>query len=94
MCTYQTANVPVSGSGKGASGWFPLTAATVYLDHPVDAPAEHTLNIDFRNPDRGAARVAVELDPAAARKVAEAILAMLDAAPPGLVEPAAPSVAD
>lgn len=90
MCTYQTATVPVSGSGKGAGGWFPLTAATVYLDHPVDAPAEHTLNIDFRNPDRGAAaRVAVELDPAAARQVAEAILAMLDAAPPGLVEPVA-----
>ena len=90
MCTYQTATVPVSGSGKGAGGWFPLTAATVYLDHPVDAPAEHTLNIDFRNPDRGAAaRVAVELDPAAARQVAEAILAMLAAAPPGLVEPAA-----
>ena len=90
MCTYQTANVQVSGSGKGATGWFPLTAATVYLDHPVDAPADHTLNIDFRNPDRGAAaRVAVELDPAAARTLAEAILAMLDAAPPGLVEPAA-----
>src|SRR4051812_18783151 len=69
MCTYQTANVPVSGSGKGAGGWFPLTAATVYLDHPVDAPADHTLNIDFRNPDRGAAaRVAVGLDPPAPRR--------------------------
>jgi hypothetical protein len=87
VCTYQTANVPVQGSGKGAQGWFPLTAATVYLDHPVDAPAEHTLNIDFRNPDRGAAaRVAVELDPAAAQGLAEAILAILDAAPPGLVD--------
>ena len=86
MCTYQTANVPVQGSGKGAAGWFPLTAATVYLDHPVDAPAEHTLNIDFRNPERGpSARVAVELDPAAARELAEAILAMLAAAPPGLI---------
>ena len=87
MCTYQTATVPVTGSGKGAGGWFPLTAATVYLDHPVDAPMAHTLNIDFRNPDRGAAaRVAVELDPAAARQLAESIIAMLDAAPPGLVE--------
>ncbi len=87
MCTYQTANVPISGSGKGAGGWFPLTAATVYLDHPVDAPAEHTLNIDFRNPERGAsARVAVELDPAAARELAEAILAMLACAPPGLID--------
>ncbi|MGZ4603302.1 MAG: DUF6295 family protein [Kineosporiaceae bacterium] len=87
MCTYQTANVPISGSGKGAAGWFPLSAATVYLDHPVDAPADHTLNIDFRNPDRGpSARVAVELDPSAARELAEAILAMLAAAPPGLIE--------
>lgn len=87
MCTYQTANLPISGAGKGTRGWFPLTAATVYFDHPVAAPAAHTLNIDFRNPDQGAsARVAVELDPAAARNLAEAILAMLDAAPPGLVE--------
>jgi hypothetical protein len=87
MCTYQTATVPVSGAGKGADGWFPVTTATVYFDHPVSAPAAHTLNIDFRNPDRGAAaRVAVELDPAAARQLAESILAMLDAAPPGLVE--------
>jgi hypothetical protein len=92
VCTYQTATVPMSGSGKGATGWFPLTAATVYLDHPVDAPAAHTLNIDFRNPERGAAaRVAVELDPARARELAEAILAMLDAAPPGLIEEAAAS---
>jgi hypothetical protein len=87
VCTYQTATLPVRGSGKGAGGWFPLTAATVYFDHPVDAPLAHTLNIDFRNPDRGAAaRVAVELDPAGARQLAESILAMLDAAPPGLVE--------
>ena len=86
MCTYQTANVQISGSGKGAGGWFPLSAATVYLDHPVDAPADHTLNIDFRNPERGpSARVAVELDPAAARDLAEAILGMLAAAPPGLI---------
>jgi hypothetical protein len=92
VCTYQTATVPMSGSGKGATGWFPLTAATVYLDHPVDAPAAHTLNIDFRNPERGAAaRVAVELDPARARELAEAILVMLDAAPPGLIEEAAAS---
>jgi hypothetical protein len=89
MCTYQTATVPMSGAGKGTSGWFPLTAATIYLDHPVSAPAAHTLNIDFRNPDLGAAaRVAVELDPARARELAHAILAVLDAAPPGLIEDA------
>ena len=90
MCTYETTNLPISGSGKGAAGWFPLTAATVYLDHPVDAPAEHTLNIDFRNPGHGpSARVAVELDPASARELAEAVLAMIAAAPPGLLDAAA-----
>jgi Family of unknown function (DUF6295) len=79
MCTYQTERVPVTGSGKGASGWFPLTTATVYLDHPVHAPAAHTLNVDFINPGQGAsARVAVELDPASARSLAEAILLTLE----------------
>ncbi len=53
MCTYQTERVPVTGSGKGASGWFQLTTASVYLDHPVHAPAAHTLNVDFINPEQG-----------------------------------------
>lgn len=82
MCTYQTERVPISGSGKGASGWFPLSLATVYFDHPVDAPADHTLNVDFINPGRGpSARVAVELDPASARALAEAILAAVPPTP-------------
>ncbi len=86
MCTYQTDDVTVQGSGKGAEGWFPLTDATVYFDHPVHAPADHTLNLDFLNPVRGpGARVAVELDPAAARALAEAILETLASAPPGLL---------
>ena len=87
MCTYRTERLSVDGSGKGAAGWFRLTDASVYLDHPVHAPAEHTLNIDFRNPALGAAaRVAVELEAAGARALAEAILRSLDSAPPGLVE--------
>ena len=58
----------------------------VYFDHPVHAPADHTLNVDFLNPGRGpGARVAVELDPASARALAEAILATLDAAPAALI---------
>ena len=62
MCTYLTEKLDVEGSGKGAAGWFALTEATVYFDHPVHAPAEHTLNIDFLNPAQGpSARVAVEL---------------------------------
>jgi hypothetical protein len=86
MCTYQTEKVTVQGSGKGAAGWFPLTDASVYFDHPVHAPADHTVNLDFLNPARGpGARVAVELDPASARALAEAILATLDAAPAALI---------
>lgn len=86
MCTYETTTLGMAGSGKGADGWFPLTDATVYFDHPVHAPAEHTLNIDLINPSRGAsARVAMELDPPAARALAEAILHTLDTVPPGLL---------
>jgi hypothetical protein len=87
MCTYQTEHVSVEGSGKGAEGWFPVTDASVYFDHPVNAPALHTLNLDFLNPSRGAsARVAVELDPSSARALAEAILSTLDSVPPAMVD--------
>ena len=86
MCTYRTTTLSVDGSGKGAGGWFPVTDASVYFDHPVHAPADHTLNVDLLNPGRGpAARVAVELDPASARALALAILDMLDTAPEGLI---------
>jgi hypothetical protein len=89
VCTYETELLSVAGAGKTAQGWIPVTDASVYLDHPVAAPADHTLNIDVRNPALGAAaRVALELDPAAARRLALAILAVLDRAPAGLVEPA------
>jgi Family of unknown function (DUF6295) len=85
MCTYLTETVDLAGSGKGAAGWFPLTEATVYFDHPQHAPADHTLNIDFRNPGQGpSARVAVELTAESARALAVAIQAALAAAPPGL----------
>lgn len=86
MCTYETSRVVVEGAGKGAEGWFPLSQATVYFDHPVAAMAEHTLNVDFLNPDRGAgARVAVELDARSAYALARAILDRLEAAPAALV---------
>jgi hypothetical protein len=87
MCTYQTEKIGVTGSGKGTSGWFSLTDATVYYDHPVHAMAEHTLNIDFSNPRRGpAARVAVELTPASARELVRAIEAALGSVPPALLD--------
>ena len=85
-CTYLTEKVQISGSGKGPAGWFKVTDASVYFDHPVHAQAEHTLNIDFLDPGAGpSARVAVELTADSARALAQAIQATLDAAPPGLV---------
>ena len=85
MCTYLTEKIEVDGSGKGADGWFGLTEATVYFDHPIHAPAGHTLNIDVLNPGRGpSARVAVELTAESARALAKAIETTLASAPPGL----------
>lgn len=86
MCTYITEKVALAGSGKGAQGWFRLSEASVYLDHPVHALADHTLNIDFRNPAGGpAARVAVELTADSARALVRAIESALGTAPAGLV---------
>lgn len=85
MCTYQTERIEIDGSGKGAAGWFGLTGAQVYVDHPVHAPYGHTVNIDFTNLDAGpAARVAVELTEEGARALVDAINAALASAPPGL----------
>ena len=75
MCTYVTETVGASGSGKGPQGWFDLSRASVYFDHPVHAREAHTLNIDFTNPELGpSARVAVELSRESATELAHAIL--------------------
>ena len=85
MCTYVTESLNIEGSGKGPAGWFGLTEASVYFDHPQHAPAGHTLTIDFLNPGQGpSARVAVELTAASARALAAAIESTLAAVPPGL----------
>ena len=83
MCTYLTMHEPVEGSAKGPGGqWVALTSATVYLDHPVHAPAEHTLNIDLADPDLGpGGRVGIELTVDSARRLAAAIDAALESVP-------------
>jgi len=81
MCTYQTEKLEVSGSGKGSGGWFSLSNATVYFDHPAHYPVEHSLNIDFLDLVGAVpSRVAVELDPTSARELARAILDTLESA--------------
>ena len=85
MCTYVTEKIEIDGSGKGPAGWFPVTHATVYVDHPQHAPYEHTVNIDVINPAAGpGARVAVELTEESALALIAAIQAALASAPPGL----------
>ncbi len=81
MCTYLTVKTEVEGSGKGATGWFRLSHANVYLDHPYFTPLDHTLNIDFVDESAGAgARVAVELSADSARELVRCIEAALAAA--------------
>ena len=85
MCTYQTEKVELVGSGKSATGWFGVSHATVYVDHPMHAQFAHTLNIDFINPTLGpSARVAVELTEEAALALVDAIQRAIASAPPGL----------
>ena len=81
MCSYVTVPTEVAGSAKGPEGWFSVTSASVYFDHPYHAPFAHTLNIDFVDPSRGpSARVAVELSAASARELVRSIETALEAA--------------
>ena len=80
MCTWITEKGDMSGSGKGPQGWFTLSQAYVYYDHPSHAFLDHALNIDFVNEALGpGARVAVELSPEAARELVRMIQAALGA---------------
>jgi len=90
MCIHATRLLPLQGSAKGGGSWFAVTDASVYVDHPVHASALHTLNVDLRNPALGpSARLALELDAASARALAEAIVAALETTPPGVLDEAA-----
>ncbi len=87
MCTYETERITVSGSAKGAAGWFRATDATIYYDHPVHFSAGHALMVDVSNPALGASsRVGLELNAESARELALAILRSLDAVPADLLE--------
>jgi hypothetical protein len=86
VCTYATVKEHVSGSAKGPGGaWMRVSDLTVYFDHPVHALAEHTVNIDVTDPALGPdARLALELPPESARKLASAIIQALESAPAAL----------
>ena len=76
MCTYQTQKTDVTGSGYAHGEWIDVDRAVVSFDHPERVPFEHALRIDLRTDDP-ARRLAVELDAASARRLAESILELL-----------------
>ncbi len=79
MCTWIVQTAEVSGSGKSADGWIPLTKANVCYDHPAHAFMEHSVNIDFVNEKGGLSeRVAVEISAESARQLVNAIIAALE----------------
>jgi hypothetical protein len=81
VCTTISHSVAVRGAGRGSSGWFPLTEATVGFDHATHSPAEHALLLDFTNYELGTgARVAVEIDLASGRALIEKLRAAIEAA--------------
>ena len=87
MCTYATETVELTGSAKGPNGWFAASRATVYFDHPIHHPRGHALMIDVLSASDGpSARVALELDPDAARAFATTILRALEEVPDALLE--------
>lgn len=84
MCTMIVQQAVIEGSGKGASGWFPVRQVNVSYDHPYHIALEHALNIDFVNEAQGpGARVAVELSVEGARALVNTILAVLAEADAG-----------
>jgi hypothetical protein len=63
MCTMISLQTAVTGAGKGATGWFPISQANVGFDHATHSQFDHCLLLDFVNPDMGVgARVALEMD--------------------------------
>jgi hypothetical protein len=78
MCTTIAMHAAISGSGKGAAGWFPIQRANVGYDHATHCQLEHALLLDFVNPELGAgARVAVEMDLASGRALVEQLQAAI-----------------
>ncbi|WP_280880340.1 DUF6295 family protein [Streptomyces pseudovenezuelae] len=74
-----TEQIGITGAARGVPDWLRVTRANVFYDHPVSAPYDHALIIDFVNPDAGVgARVGVELSAASAWELVRAITAALE----------------
>ncbi|MGD9958376.1 DUF6295 family protein [Nocardioides sp.] len=74
MCTWITEKIAADGSARGVSDWIDVTQINVFYDHPVNAPFDHAVIIDFVDPSAGVgARVGVELSAASAADLMRAI---------------------
>ena len=81
MCTMIASSTKVQGAGRGGTGWFPVTQATVGYDHASHYGEEHAMLLDFVNYDLGTdARVAVELDLDSARALVQMLNEAIDLA--------------
>ena len=81
MCTMISLTTQIEGTGKGPSGWFPVSQANVGFDHPFNAPYDHAILLDFVNPSLGpSARVAVEMSLDSGRALLERLRAAIDEA--------------
>ena len=79
MCAGDVEEARVSGSAKGAQGWFSLRRARAVYDHPFHAQMEDALIVDFVNPADGpGARVSIELSADSARGLVRIIEAALE----------------
>src|SRR4051812_48638952 len=79
MCSYIVMRAELKeSSGKGPKGWMRIDTANIYYDHPVHAPLDHALGIDFVNEaEGGRERIAVELSAESARELIKQIEAAL-----------------
>jgi hypothetical protein len=74
MCTWLTTKIPATGAARGVPDWMAVTQVNVFYDHPVEAPFDHAVIIDFVDPAAGVgARVGVELSAASAVALVKAI---------------------
>jgi hypothetical protein len=79
MCTWLSQQVEAQGAARGVAEWMKVTAINVMYDHPVSAPYDHALLLDFVDPAQGVgARVGIELSAASARELVRAIESALD----------------
>ncbi|HUZ77996.1 MAG TPA: DUF6295 family protein [Chloroflexota bacterium] len=78
MCSWISEHADVMGRAKGVPDWIAVNRANVYYDHPVSAPLDHALIIDFVNEAAGpGARIGVELSAESATQLVRAIQAAL-----------------